>query len=376
MPAIQFHSASLFVLIFVTRAVLQASAKATCHDRLGAENGRIGDSQIAASTEFDHSVYHGASNARLNRVKQKGTTGAWSAQTNDGNQWIQAALGDPTCSVQTNDGNQCPQTALGDQTWVIGVLIQGRHDASQWVTQFKVQYSNDGDFWKFVQQTENLGEMVFDGNTDQNTVVTKLFPTPVKTSYIRIVPIAWNGHISLRFELLGCKANICQNAAGVEDGRIHDSQLKSSTEYATAKVLYHRAYYARLNHPVKTDMTGTWSAAFSDINQWIQAEMAEETLVTGVMIQGRSNSPQWVTEFKVQYSHDGNYWKFVQTPDTQTDMSEHTALDSFTGTPPTHWFRYVDDTWVKLRKDQFTPFFEHINCVNEHIRVTQEPIKE
>ncbi|XP_072025352.1 uncharacterized protein [Amphiura filiformis] len=58
------------------------------------------------------------------------------------------------------------------------------------------------------------------------------------------------------------------------------------------------------------------------------------------------------------------------------EQFERTALDSFTGTPPSHWFRYVDDTWVKLRKDQLTPFFEHINGVNEHIKFTQEPIKE
>ncbi|XP_072041309.1 EGF-like repeat and discoidin I-like domain-containing protein 3 [Amphiura filiformis] len=163
--------------------------------------------------------------------------------------------------------------------------------------------------------------MIFDGNTDQNTVVTKLFPTPVKTSYIRIVSTAWNGHISLRFELLGCKANTCQNPAGVADGRINDSQIKASDEFATAQVLYHWAYYARLNRPVKTGTTGAWAATFNDINQWIQAEMAEETLVTGVMIQGRPDAPQWVSKFKVQHSHDGNYWKFVQTPDTHTDMA-------------------------------------------------------
>ncbi|XP_072047005.1 uncharacterized protein [Amphiura filiformis] len=58
------------------------------------------------------------------------------------------------------------------------------------------------------------------------------------------------------------------------------------------------------------------------------------------------------------------------------EQFERTALDSFTGTPPTHWYRYVDDTWVKINKDQLSPFFEHINQVNEHIKFTQETIKE
>ncbi len=111
----------------------------TCQGRLGVEDGRITDSQLTASTRYTHN--HGATNARLNRVAEAGTTGAWSAQTNDDKQWIQASL--------------------GSQEWVTGVLIQGRQDCcDQWVTKFKVQYSNDGEFWKYVQQTESKGEMV------------------------------------------------------------------------------------------------------------------------------------------------------------------------------------------------------------------------
>ncbi|XP_072020462.1 uncharacterized protein [Amphiura filiformis] len=152
-----------------------------CKDRLGLEDGQISDAQITASSEWASN--HGATNARLNRVAQAGTTGAWSAKTNDGNQWIQAALGRPTR--------------------VTGVLIQGRPAHRQWVTKFKVQSSNDGEEWTFVQQAN--GESIFDGNTDQTTVVTNLFHTPVTASYIRILPTEWNNHISMRFELLGCE---------------------------------------------------------------------------------------------------------------------------------------------------------------------------
>ncbi|XP_072038535.1 lactadherin-like [Amphiura filiformis] len=298
MTSIQLRSTSLFMLMFAMRAFLQTTGQTTCQNRLGVEDGGISDSQLTASTEYAHSVYHGANNARLNRVEQTGTTGSWSAQTSDGNQWIQAALGSPT--------------------WVTGVLIQGRHDCCpQWVTKFKVQYSNDGIYWTLVQQTNNQGEMIFDGNTDQDTVVSNLFPTPITASYIRIVPTAFSGHISMRFELLGCNVNICQDSAGVADGRITDGQLKASTEFAHA--VYNGAGNARLNRPVKTGTTGSWSAQTNDINQWIQAELAGETWVTGVMIQGRVEAEQWVTKFKVQHSKDGNSWAYVPTPNTQTD---------------------------------------------------------
>ena len=55
---------------------------------------------------------------------------------------------------------------------------------------------------------------------------------------------------------------------------------------------------------------------------------------------------------------------------------ERQALDSYTGTPPTHGYRYVDDTWVKIKVDQLVPFFDHINNVNQYIKFTQEDLKD
>ena len=41
------------------------------------------------------------------------------------------------------------------------------------------------------------------------------------------------------------------------------------------------------------------------------------------------------------------------------------ALINFTGTAPSHWFRYVDDTWVKIRTNEVEAFTEHINAVDK-----------
>ncbi len=62
-----------------------------------------------------------------------------------------------------------------------------------------------------------------------------------------------------------------------------------------------------------------WSAATNDINQWIQADLGAVVIVTGVLIQGRSDLDQWVTKFKVEHSNDGVYWKYVQDPTTKLD---------------------------------------------------------
>ena len=55
---------------------------------------------------------------------------------------------------------------------------------------------------------------------------------------------------------------------------------------------------------------------------------------------------------------------------------ERRALDSFHGVSPSHWFRYVDDTWVKIKTHEVQPFTEHINSVDNNIKFTREDVKD
>ena len=101
------------------------------------EGNMIADDQITASSEWYGSrpVDHGANNARLNRPSQFGSVGAWCSLTKDLNQWIQVDLVLPT--------------------WVTGVLTQGREDQSDWVTEYKVEYSSSGQNWMYVQYNDD-----------------------------------------------------------------------------------------------------------------------------------------------------------------------------------------------------------------------------
>ena len=123
----------------------------SCQVPLGMEDGRIADSQITASSEYDdsrpkHKTYHGANNARLNRRPQSVgnvyTTGAWCAGKKDVNQWIQVEFTIPT--------------------WVTGVLIQGRQGPvhHQWVTKYKVYYRSNKENWIYVQNNDNQDAIV------------------------------------------------------------------------------------------------------------------------------------------------------------------------------------------------------------------------
>jgi hypothetical protein len=55
---------------------------------------------------------------------------------------------------------------------------------------------------------------------------------------------------------------------------------------------------------------------------------------------------------------------------------ERTALDTYQGTCPSHWYCYVDDTWVVLRKEETDQFFQHINSIDSNIKFTQEVIQD
>ena len=95
------------------------------------EFGAIKDAQITASSEYD--LNHAAIQGRLNFQKSLIKRGAWSARNNDKNQWLQIDLRAP-------------------YTKVTAVASQGRNQVNQWVTKYKLQYSNDGVTFRYYRE--------------------------------------------------------------------------------------------------------------------------------------------------------------------------------------------------------------------------------
>ena len=83
---------------------------------LGMENGRIGNSQITASSTWSTSL--STKQARLNGFS------SWSARQQDTNQWV--------------------QIDLGKEEAVAAIATQGRRNAKEWVKTYSVSYSSDG----------------------------------------------------------------------------------------------------------------------------------------------------------------------------------------------------------------------------------------
>jgi len=93
-----------------------------CKAPLGMEQGLISDAQISASSEWDNN--HGAERARLNGRSFNLKKGAWSPRFSTLGQWL--------------------QVDLEKYTTVSGLATQGRSDYNQWVTKYRIQYSDDG----------------------------------------------------------------------------------------------------------------------------------------------------------------------------------------------------------------------------------------
>ncbi|XP_030840217.1 uncharacterized protein LOC105447022 [Strongylocentrotus purpuratus] len=158
-------------------------------DPVGLENGTIPDSSLTASSAWTKSKNCLPERARLHLVEERigedWFCGAWATAKIDSNPWIQVDL--------------LTKYRIG------GVSTQGRQRGFQWVTAYKINCSIDGITFDTVQDilTNPATEKVFVGNNDSSTVMYNALPQPKVCRYVRLLPVGWLGHISLRMELYG-----------------------------------------------------------------------------------------------------------------------------------------------------------------------------
>ena len=96
-----------------------------CQEALGMENGSITDAQISASSQWD--ANHAAHQGRLHFTARPRKPGSWTPRKDDPHPWLQIDLGSQYIKVKR-------------------VATQGRNSNNrwyEWVTRYKMQYSND-----------------------------------------------------------------------------------------------------------------------------------------------------------------------------------------------------------------------------------------
>ena len=118
----------------------------------------------------------------------------------------------------------------------------------------------------------------------------------------------------------------------MEDGTIQNSQIRASNQSANGE-----AYRARLDLAAGMNVDGStdagafgaWVATTTALSTtgatpapYIEVNLLGRPTVTGVMLQGRSDTDMWTTTFRVQYSQDRITWKDVTNAAGTAEVSK------------------------------------------------------
>eukprot|EP00057_Strongylocentrotus_purpuratus_P010883 XP_011665357.1 PREDICTED: lactadherin-like [Strongylocentrotus purpuratus] len=287
---------------------------------LGLESGALPDSAFSESSCISASFC-----SRFGRLNSET---AWIANPSDQYQWMQVQF---------------------ESSYIVtAITTQGGKLFGKWVTSYTLSSSFDNVAWTDYLNVYTGSIEIIPGNYDRDSHVTHTLARPVVGRFFRIHPKTNEGDISLRMELygygpltdaiaslnfeakFGCNPPVLGEGLGVEDGRIPDSSLTSSSIWSSG----HEAYRGRLNAVVVSGNAGAWVAAAAANNEWIKVDLGEDTLVTGVITQGRPISDQWATSFRISYSRDNINWTF--------------ALEKHCGVQKTYAGNFDADTHVTI----------------------------
>ncbi|XP_060579535.1 uncharacterized protein LOC132736424, partial [Ruditapes philippinarum] len=155
-----------------------------CDDVIGLTTGTVLDNMLSASTVSNPDSTH-AGRARVNHIENTYSrlAGAWVAGVLDTNQYVEVDMNMPYRYT--------------------AVYIQGRSDADEWVTSFKLLYF-DEETSVWTTYTDALGSDTFVGNTDRTTVVRYDLDPVILSNKVRVNPQTWSGNIAMRIEFEGC----------------------------------------------------------------------------------------------------------------------------------------------------------------------------
>ncbi|XP_015198784.2 milk fat globule EGF and factor V/VIII domain containing b isoform X2 [Lepisosteus oculatus] len=159
-----------------------------CSEPLGMKSRLISDRQISASSAFrTWGIDAFTWLPHYARLDKQGKTNAWTALNNNQSEWLQVDLETPKR--------------------ITGIITQGAKDFGnvQFVSSFKVAYSDDGQSWTIYKDEKTRKDKVFQGNIDNNIHMKNIFEPSIFARFFRVLPWTWHERITLRMELLGCE---------------------------------------------------------------------------------------------------------------------------------------------------------------------------
>ncbi|KAL9956906.1 hypothetical protein ACROYT_G038461 [Oculina patagonica] len=180
---------------FETPSIATFASACAGEEALGMESGRITDQQITASSP--ESKMSGPANARLNLVKKEFAEdevriGAWEPD-----------IDDPTPYLKVDFGRNME---------IKKIATQGREDYDNWVKAYTLSFGEEGDTaYRPYQEHDKV--KVFDGNSDQNGIVSHNLLQPIRARYVLIKPTRARRRVAMRVEFYGCVPSETQKIA-------------------------------------------------------------------------------------------------------------------------------------------------------------------
>ncbi|XP_017278910.1 retinoschisin [Kryptolebias marmoratus] len=122
-------------------------------------------------------------------------------------------------------------------------------------------------------------------------------PTRIPASIPHVPPTTWQppqGHP------LNCMPECpYHRALGFESGFVSSDQISSSNQdQYTGWYSSWTPNKARLNNQ---GFGCAWLSKFNDQHQWIQIDLKEVRVVSGILTQGRCDADEWITKYSIQY---------------------------------------------------------------------------
>ena len=151
---------------------------------------------LARKDEFDYTIHSPATNANPTYWS---VSSVWSSETTFNQPHYTPWLNNTTLgwAALYNDTNQSITLSYDAPTTIKGIVTQGRaNNGGQWVTKAHIETSPNG----AAPWTRILSNALL--NTNSIDDVRVLFPTPVYAKAVRVLPVEWNNHITMRLGLL------------------------------------------------------------------------------------------------------------------------------------------------------------------------------
>lgn len=160
-------------------------ASVDCVGTLGLRNNSIPDSSFKSSGT-DRTWSGARWHAHYARLDRSSLVNAWRPDIDNEKQWWEIDMGD-----------------IYD---VRGIVTQGssRYGTPQYITSYKIKYKMiQTRSWQYVLNVTGQ-QKIFSGNRDNDGRVTNYFVPSLTARYVRLEPVTWVNHISLRAEFLVC----------------------------------------------------------------------------------------------------------------------------------------------------------------------------